>query len=155
MTVAGRYKNRKKTLRKALRAGRITPEEHARLREEAWQRHIADPESRTDTLTPEQRERLESWRAAGGGHDTCTNDECLAATGRRECRCRCEGAGHGAAWGLPPLPRFKSERRVCAAAGCDREFATVASHHRFCTPECARYRRGGRIPPPRGRHPPP
>ncbi|MXY96247.1 MAG: hypothetical protein F4Z29_00510 [Gemmatimonadetes bacterium] len=78
-----RFKNRKKTLREAVRAGRITEEERAEKQAAAKARYEAG-------LSPQDRLARLAAQAYG-----CT-DGCARAE-HPVCRCRCGGAGHGTA----------------------------------------------------------
>ncbi len=92
------YKNRKKTIRRAYQAGKITAAERERLQAEA---HAACGSYTAQSLAYRMAAAKGSTWRESGGQSTCGNDVCLGAE-MAACRCECGGVGHGVAKGINP-----------------------------------------------------
>lgn len=127
-----RFKNRKKELRRQLRAGRISPDEHADLMDlaRAEYRDGAGGDA-AGVLDAETQAKVDKLKAdIADDWLPCTNDWCLAATGRT-CICECEGRWHGVAVGNPPLMQW----RTIKCDYCGRE-TPDGPRKRFCGYQC-------------------
>ena len=123
-----RWKNRKRTLRAAVAAGRLTDAERRRIQD-------AERDQVLNGAVPQRRDDAAAaamWRAAHDGDDVCV-DECITAR-HDACRCWCKGRNHGRGIGRAAKLRW----RTCVCWICGDAYTPRAGNQRYCSVGCRR-----------------
>ena len=134
------YKNRKKTLRKRVQAGTLSPEKYNYLRDQAYQSYKEGGTTTDQVRLAEAYQTYESWIAAGGEPvwDGPCHELCMAAQAVG-CTCKCEGVNHGVASGYSGSVRVSHRTRLVwrICAKCGKDYGAKNLLGKYC-PRCRR-----------------